>query len=170
MASSPPPRDTSTRFGPAEGPRVRITPARPSASVGTCSTVNRPLKLPSPAVTVKVTAASGRRSPYWSRTSTTRGRASTVPGACCWPSPETISSAEGTGSLATPVAVKITGSRRLTGARTVCPSTVAPTVWAPGCGPRVRVVAARPSLSVVAVLEERVPAPAVTEKTTTTPA
>ena len=57
--------------------------------------------------------------------------------------------------MATPVAVKIAGPSL---------STVASTVLVPGRGPRVRVVAARPSASVAAVVTERDPSPVVTGK------
>ena len=58
------------------------------------------------------------------------------------------------------MAVKVTGSR---------PATVAVTVTVSEPSPRVRVVAARPSASVVTVAADRVPSPEVISKMTVAP-
>ena len=98
VVSSRPLIDIPIVLMPGWGPRVSVRSALPVASVVVCSTVNLPLSFPSPKITVKVTGALGIGLPYWSRTSTIKGRASDVPGRPFWLLPEIISRPAGASS------------------------------------------------------------------------
>ena len=124
--------------------------AWPSASVVSVTAERVP---PSP-VRAKVTTAPGRADPFWSSTEITRGSGSSAPGSDCCSSPEGLVKLRG---MAMPSAVNVTGAS---------PATVTSTVLGPGARPRVRVLEARPWASVVTVVTERVPPPAVTAKVT----
>ena len=119
--------DTSavTVFVPADEPRVRVVWARPFVPVLT-EAVDRE---PPPAVTANVTVTPDNPSPFWSRTSTTKGLDNSLLTTSDWLLPLIRWIDVATRAAASAVAVNVTG--------VVMPVAVAVTVFVPAVEPRV---------------------------------